>query len=94
MPVEQAEPESKAAKQKPSVVKKPKAAKSKAEAKASKAKAAKPAPKKPAVAAAKPAPHKPLLRKTVQHLARKEPPPFKGPWSQLFGGAPPSPDKR
>ena len=63
-----------------------------AEAKASKAKAAKPAPKKPA--AAKPAQHKPFFRKTAQDLARKEPPPFKGPWSQLFGGAPPSPDKR
>jgi hypothetical protein len=93
-PVEQAEPESKAPAPNPAMVKKPKAAKPKTEAKASKAKAAKPAPKKPAVAAAKPAQHKPFLRRTAQDLARKEPPPFRGPWSQLFGGAPPSPDKR
>ena len=90
--VEQAEPEGKAPAPRPAMVKKPKAAKPMAEAKASKAKAAKPAPKKPA--AAKPAQHKPFFRKTAQDLARKEPPPFKGPWSQLFGGAPPSPDKR
>jgi len=90
--VEHAEPEGKAPGPRPAMVKKPKAAKPKAEAKASKAKAAKPAPKKPA--AAKPAQHKPFFRKTAQDLARKEPPPFKGPWSQLFGGAPPSPDKR
>ena len=90
--VEQAEPEGKAPGPKPAMVKKPKAANPEAEAKASKAKAAKPAPKKPA--AAKPAQHKPFFRKTAQDLARKEPPPFKGPWSQLFGGAPPSPDNR
>ena len=85
VPVERAEPESKAPMPKSAAVKKPKAAQ------ASKAKAAKPAPKKPAVAAAKPARHKPFLRRS---LARNEAPPFKGPWSQLFGGAPPSPDKR
>jgi len=87
-----AEPEGKAPGPRPAMVKKPKAAKPKAEAKASKAKAAKPAPKKPA--AAKPVQHKPFFRKTAEDLARKEPPPFKGPWSQLFGGAPPSPDNR
>ena len=90
--VEQAEPEGKAPAPRPAMVKKPKAAKPKAEAKASKAKAAKPAPKKPV--AAKPAQHKPFFRKTAQDLARNEAPPFKGPWSQLFGGAPPSPDNR
>jgi hypothetical protein len=90
--VEKAEHEGKAPGPRPAMVKKPKAAKPKAEAKASKAKAAKPAPKKPA--AAKPAQHKPFFRKTAEDLARKEPPPFKGPWSQLFGGAPPSSDNR
>jgi hypothetical protein len=60
-----------------------------------KAKAAKPAkaqraaPKKPAVARAKPA--KPLFRRVTAKDLAKGPAPFKGSWSQLLGGPPPTP---
>jgi hypothetical protein len=46
------------------------------------------APKKPVLARAKPA--KPLFRRSAKDLA-KGPAPFKGSWSALLGGPPPSP---